>query len=99
MEPTTNTIKIPIVKNSWKHVPKRPRIEVSAYSEMNIGVTTHDPPVEIPTSVNNKIIILHFPVDLSILKAKYHNNDKDESTMTMMMMMIVWYYGLLRTRL
>lgn len=48
MAPTTYTIKIPIVKNSWKQVPSKPRIEVSANSEIYIGATTHEPPVEIP---------------------------------------------------
>lgn len=37
-----------MVRNSWKPVPNRPRIEVSANSEMNIGVTTQEPPVEMP---------------------------------------------------
>lgn len=46
--PNTNTIKIPMVKNNWKHVPNKPRIDVSAYSEIYMGATTHDPPIEIP---------------------------------------------------
>lgn len=47
-DPIVNTNSIPIVKNSWKHVPSNPLIEVSANSEINIGVTTQEPPVEMP---------------------------------------------------
>lgn len=42
------TNKIPMVRNSWKHVPSVPRIDVSAYSLMKTGQTTHDPPIPIP---------------------------------------------------
>lgn len=46
--PTQNTIKIPMVRKSWKHVPSIPRIDVSAYSLTYTGHTTHDPPIARP---------------------------------------------------
>lgn len=47
-DPTPYTSNMPIVRNSWKHVPSVPRIDVSANSEINTGATTQDAPVEIP---------------------------------------------------
>lgn len=52
MAPTINTNSMPIVRNSWKHVPSAPLIDVSASSEMNIGVTTQAPPIDIPKAIN-----------------------------------------------
>lgn len=52
--PQANTNRIPMVKKSWKHVPSVPRIDVSAYSLMNTGHTTHDPPIAIPNITEGK---------------------------------------------
>lgn len=46
--PITNTNRMPIVRKSWKHVPSIPRIDVSAYSLIKTGHTTHEPPMAIP---------------------------------------------------
>lgn len=66
--PRRYTNKIPMVRNNWKQVPSVPRIDVSAYSLMKTGQTTHDPPIPIPVYERN-LSITH----LWILK---ENNSK-----------------------
>lgn len=66
--PNTNTIRMPMVKNSWKHVPNRPRIDVSAYSDTYMGATTHEPPTEIPANwlmFLSSLIQLHHDILIS----------------------------------
>lgn len=71
-----------MVRNSWKPVPNRPRIEVSANSEMNIGVTTHEPPVEMPAHNESRSLVikrhdcLHLECDYAPMakRAKYSWN-------------------------
>lgn len=36
------------MRKSWKKEPSAPRIEVSPISDINMGATTHAPPVAIP---------------------------------------------------